>query len=133
MTHSAFQARHGVNLCPLIYLGIVWSVKSLAKTLKLSDSTNTKKDHTEEIINSLKPTKKAYMQLHITAQNSVAATEIHLKWQTDISSLTEGAHIDWKEDVIHLFWHCERVAITCSCSLESIRNNKTAEHSIKQF
>ena len=88
LTHSTFQTRYGRNLCPLIYLGIVSSVKSLAKTLKLSDSTNTKKDHIEEIINSQKPTKKA--NNYIIAQKSVAATETHLKWQTDISSRIKG-------------------------------------------
>ena len=107
----------------------------------------------------MKPCKKAYKQ--IIAQKSVAATETQIKWQTDINSLTEDAHIDWKEsyllpfeitkstkliefqfkllhkrlptnsylykikiknsesctfcktqkeDIIHLFWHCERVA-----------------------
>ena len=57
LTHSTFQTRYDINLCPMIYLRIVLSIKSLAKTLTLGDTTNTKKDRIliEEIINSLKP------------------------------------------------------------------------------
>ena len=60
LTHSVFQTRYDINLWPIIYWGIVSSIKSLAKTLKLDDTTNTKKDRIlmEEIIYSLKPCKK---------------------------------------------------------------------------
>ena len=97
LTHSAFQIRYDINLCPIIYLGIVSSIKSLTRTLQLGNTTNTKKDGNlmEEIINSPKPCKKVYKQ--IIAQKSLAAKETQFKWQTDISSLTEDTHIDWKE------------------------------------
>ena len=98
LTHSAFQTRYDIKLCQIIYLGIVSSVKSVVKNFKLCDTTNTKKDHIEEIIKSMKPCKKAYKQ--IIAQKSVAATETQIKWQTDINSLTEDAHIDWKESYL---------------------------------